>query len=251
MRVHVFGPAFKHEAVDIAKPDVLALDAQFQQHVQAGDPRRAATGRDDLDAVECLASNMQRVGGRGADNDGGAVLVVVENRDVHPFAADLFDDEAVRGLDILKVDGPERRLHRADDFRELFRVRLVQFNVEAIDIGEFLEQDRLALHDRLGGKRADVAKTQNSGAVGHDRHKIAARGITCGGRGIGLDLEAGFGHPGRIGPAQVAPVGQRLGCAYLQFSGFRELVIIQRRLPCAVLPYLFHARLRKTGLVLN
>ncbi len=191
--------------------------------------------RDDLDVFELLARHVQRVGGRRPDDDGGAVLVVVKDGDVHPLAAQLFDDETVGRLDVFQVDRAEGRLQRADDIGQLFGVGFVQLDVETVDIGEFLEQDRLAFHHRLGGQRADIAQPQNGGAVGDDRHQIAARGIVAGGVGVGLDLEAGLGHAGGIGARQIAAVGQRLGGADLQFSGLGELVIVQCRLPQAVL----------------
>ncbi|MEG4641332.1 hypothetical protein VB636_00085, partial [Paracoccus sp. APAP_BH8] len=42
LRRHLLGPAFMDQAGDVAKPDVLALHAQLQQHVEAGDAGRAA-----------------------------------------------------------------------------------------------------------------------------------------------------------------------------------------------------------------
>ena len=55
-------------------------------------------------------------------------------------------------------------------------VLLVDLDVEHVDAGEFLEQDRLALHHRLGGERADVAEAEHRGAVGDHRHEVGARG---------------------------------------------------------------------------
>ncbi len=54
--------------------------------------------------------------------------------------------------------------------------RSFDLDVEHVDAGEFLEQDRLALHHRLGGERADSAQAQHGGAVGDDADQIAARG---------------------------------------------------------------------------
>ena len=45
----------------------------------------------------------------GGGDDGGAVLVVVEDRDVHQLAQALLDDEAFRRLDVLEVDAAEGR----------------------------------------------------------------------------------------------------------------------------------------------
>ena len=224
----------------IAEPDILAPHAQFQQHVQAGDARRPAARRDDLDLVEPLACHMQRIGGCCPHDDGRAMLVIVKDRNVHPLAAQLFDDETVGGLDVFKVDRAEGGFQRTDDRRQLYRIGLVQLDVETVDIGEFLEQNRLAFHHRLGRQRANVAQAQHGGAVGDHSHKIAARGIAAGRGGIVLDFQTGLGHAGRIGAAQVAAIGQRLGGPDLELSGLREFVIIQRRLPETVVARLVH-----------
>jgi hypothetical protein len=43
------------QPLQIAQPDVFAPHTQLQEHVEARDPRRAATGGDDLDILERLA----------------------------------------------------------------------------------------------------------------------------------------------------------------------------------------------------
>jgi hypothetical protein len=73
---------------------------------------------------------------------------------------------------------------------------LVHLEVETVDIGEFLEEHRLALHHRLGGQRADIAEPQHGAAVGDHRDEVAARGIPGRVGRIGLDFKAGLGHAG-------------------------------------------------------
>ena len=46
--------------------------------------------------------------------------------------------------------------------------------VEHVDVGELLEEVRLALHHRLAGERADVAEAEHRGAVGDDGDEVAA-----------------------------------------------------------------------------
>ena len=46
----------------------------------------------------------ERVDQAGGGDDGGAVLVVMEDRNVHQFAQALLDDEAFRRLDVLEID---------------------------------------------------------------------------------------------------------------------------------------------------
>ena len=133
----------------VGQPDVFALDAHLDQDVQAGDTRRPATRRDDLDFVEFLASQDHRVAGRRADHNRRPVLVVVKDRNIHALAADAFDHETFGRLDVLEVDRAERWLERTDDIGEFLGVGLVHLDVKTIDVGEFLEQNRLAFHHRF------------------------------------------------------------------------------------------------------
>ena len=117
---------------------------------------------------------MQRVDQAGGGDDRRAVLVVVEHRDVHQFAQALLDDEAIRRLDVLEIDAAERGAEIAHAIDELVDVLGVDLEVDRIDVGEALEEDRLAFHHRLRGERAEIAEAENSGAVGDDGDHVAA-----------------------------------------------------------------------------
>jgi hypothetical protein len=60
----------------------------------------------------------------GQRDDGRAVLVVMEHRDVHELAQSALDDEAIGGADVLQVDaaegGPEKA-HRVDELVDVLR----------------------------------------------------------------------------------------------------------------------------------
>ena len=171
-----------------------------------------ASARDgDLHGANVFAHQLQAVEQRGAGNDGRAVLVVMEHRDVHALGQLALDVEALGRLDVFEVDAAQRRLQRRDDVDELVGVTLGQFDVEHIDASEFLEQAALALHHRLAGQRADVAQAQHGRAVGDHAHEVSARGVVEGFGWVGLDVQAGVGHAGRIGQRQIQLVRQRLG----------------------------------------
>ena len=70
-------------------------------------------------------------------------------------------------------DGP-RIAHAVD---ELVDVLGVDLEVDRIDVGEALEQHRLAFHHRLGGERAEIAEAEDGGAVGDDGDQVAARRV--------------------------------------------------------------------------
>ena len=84
-------------------------------------------------------------------------------------------------------------LHDVDD---LVRVVGVELDVDGVDVGEALEEDRLALHHRLGGQRAEVAQAQDRGAVGDHRHQVALGGVVVGGAGSSAIASTGTATPG-------------------------------------------------------
>ena len=137
---------------------------------------------------------MQRVFCRRADDDGGAVLIVMKHRDVEALAQFALHLEAFGGLDVFEVDAAKRRLQRGDDLDQTIRIGFVQLQIEHVDAGEFLEQHRLAFHHRLGGQRADVAQTQDRAAVGDHRDQIAAGREAEGIGRVFDDLFTGGGH---------------------------------------------------------
>ena len=138
-----------------------------------------------------LAHQLQRIHQRGAGDDRGAVLVVVEDRDLHRLLQRFFDVEALRRLDVFQVDAAEGGLQKLAGLDDFVGIVGVQFDVEHVDVGKALEQHTLAFHDRLAGQRADVAQSEHRGAVGHHRDQVALGGVLVGVLRVLLDLEAG------------------------------------------------------------
>ena len=122
--------------------------------------------------------------------------------------------------------GPSRRTQLTNSSTSV----RVDLEVDAVDVGEALEQDRLALHHRLGGEGAQVAQAQDGGAVGDHGHQVAAGGVVVGGVGVLLDREAGGGDAGRVGERQVAGGGQRLGGRDLDLARAAAGVQLERLL---------------------
>eukprot|EP01022_Parablepharisma_sp_SALTPOND_P023573 TRINITY_DN501_c0_g7_i1.p1 TRINITY_DN501_c0_g7~~TRINITY_DN501_c0_g7_i1.p1 ORF type:complete len:1271 (+),score=484.06 TRINITY_DN501_c0_g7_i1:9557-13369(+) len=223
--VQATGAAFIDDALAVDHVDVLALHTQADHHFHAGNRGRAGAGDGDLDCSDVLAHQFQAVQQGGRRDDGGTVLVIVEDRDVHARRQLLLDVEAFRSLDVFQVDAAQGRLQCGDDLDQLVGVVLGQFDVEHVDTGEFLEQAALAFHHRLGGQRTDVAQAQHGGAVADDGHQVAARGVVEGLQRIGFDVQAGIGHARRVGQRQVALVRQRLGGTDFDLATRRRAVV--------------------------
>jgi len=124
------------------------------------------------------------------------MLVVMEDGNLHLLAKRRLDDEALRRLDVLEVDPPERGLEGEDDVDELLRILLGDLDVEHVDVGELLEEDPLALHDRLARQRSDVAQPKHRRTVRHHGHQVALRRVLVRRVRPLLDLEARLGHSG-------------------------------------------------------
>ena len=175
-------------------------------------------GSHQLYLPQLLSRQFHGVEYSSGDDDGGAMLVVVEDRNAHAFLEAGLDLETFRTLDVLQVDAAECRLERCHHIAEELRVGGIDLDIEDIDAGEFLEQHRLSLHHRLGGFRADVAEAEHGGAVGDDGDEVGARRQGVDFLGVVGNNEAGGGNPRRIGKRQIALVGQRLGRLDLQLS---------------------------------
>jgi hypothetical protein len=172
---------------------------------------------------------VKRVDQAGGRDDRGAVLVVMEHRNVHPLPQRLLDHEAFGGLDVFQVDAAEARLEQLDTVDEGVDILGLHLEVDRIDIGEALEEDGLALHHRLGRKRAEIAEPQDRRAVRDHGDQVALGGIVIGGRRILGDRQHGHGHAGRIGQRQVALRRHRLGRDDFDFSR-PALGVIEQRL---------------------
>ncbi|MNS55454.1 hypothetical protein D3C72_882900 [compost metagenome] len=227
VRVHQFRAALVDDAGQVGDVDVFEREAQVDDQVQAGQRRGARARHDQLAVLDFLADGFQAVQDGRADDDGGAVLVVMEDGNLHAVAQLALDVEALGRLDVFQVHAAEGRFQRSDDVDQFVRVRFVDLDVEDVDAGEFLEQHALAFHHRLGRQRADIAQSQHGRAIGDDGHQVAARRVFIGVGRIDDDFFARCRHAWRVGQCQVALVGQLFGRRHADFAGARALVILE------------------------
>jgi hypothetical protein len=222
----VFALALDH-ALGVAHQNVLGPHTQANHHVQAGNGGSAGTRHRHLHRANVFAHQLQAVEQRGAGDDGGAVLVVVEHGDVHALAQLLLDVEALGRLDVFQVDAAQGGFERGDDLDQFVGVALGQFDIKHIDACKLLEQTGLALHHRFRGQRADVAQAEHGRAVGDHAHEVAARGVFESQRWVGFDRQTRVGHAGRVGQREIALVAQGLGGREGNFSACGAAVVVQ------------------------
>jgi hypothetical protein len=124
--VHALGAALVDHALGVAERDVLGAPIALTSSTQAIAAAPGAVA-DELGGLEIAAGQMQRVDQAGDRDDGGAVLVVMEHRNVHDLAQALLDDETVGRLDVLEIDAAEARPqkpHAVDELVDILGVDL-------------------------------------------------------------------------------------------------------------------------------
>ncbi len=225
--VDAFAAVVDHAGA-VAHGDVLVLDAHRLDQRGTGDGGGAGAVHHDLHVRQLAAGDVAGIDEASRGDDRRAVLVVVHDRDIHPLAQRLLDDEALGRLDVLEIDAAKARLHQGDRLDEGIGVLGRQLEVDRIDIGEALEQHRLAFHHRLGGERAEIAEAEDRRAVGDHRHQVGTGRVSCRGGGIFGDCLDRGGDARRIGERQVALRRHRLGGDDLDLTGTDRLVIEKR-----------------------
>ncbi len=228
-RVEVAAPFVDH-ALRVRHQHVLLRKTELHEQVQARNGRRTRARAHQLHFVELLAYHLEPVQDRGGRDDGRAVLVIVEDGNLHALAQLLLDVEALGRLDVFEVDAAQRRFQHRDGLDELVRIGLGKFDVEHVDAGELLEEAALAFHHRLRGERSDVAETQHGRAVRDHAHQIAARGVLLRVERIGVDRLARGRDTRRVREREVQLVGQRLRRRDGDLAGLRILVVCESAL---------------------
>ena len=131
------------------------------------------------------------------------MLIIVHDRNIQAVDEAAFNGEALRGFNVFKINaakGGGQHFNSGDDLLGPARVKA---NIEGVHIRESLEQQAFAFHNRLCGKRADIAKAEHRRAVGDHSHEVALARVFIGCGGVGVDGEASLGHTRRIGKGEV------------------------------------------------
>ena len=139
-----------------------------------GDPGGAGARDHDTQVGQRPTDDRGGVEQPGEHDDRGAVLVVVEHRDVEALLEPGLDVEAARRRDVLEVDAAVGRSQPGDRLDELVDGAGLHAHRHRVDPGEVLEEDRLALHHRHRRERTDVAEAEDGGAVGDRRRRCCA-----------------------------------------------------------------------------
>ena len=177
------------------------------EHLDDGSAGSAGSVQHDVHILHLLAHHTQGVDEGSSNHDRGAVLVIVEHRDVQLPLQGFLDFKALGALDVLQIDATKGGRNGLAGRNDAGCIVGVDADGEGVHTAELLEQHGLALHDRQTGFRANIAQAQHGGAVGDDRHHVALEGVLIHIIGVFLDPAAGLGHTGGVGGGQVVAGG--------------------------------------------
>ena len=190
--VHALAAALVDDAVGVAHRDVLrpGLDQQLGHR----NGRGPGAVEDDLDLVHLPAGDLQGIEQGGQAHHRGAVLVVVKDRDIQPFAQSSLDFEAPGRGDVLQVNAGKNRRDVFHHLHDPVGLLGADADGKGLHPAEGLKQDGLAFHHRQRRPGADIPQTQDRAAIGDDGHQVVLAGIVIGGHGVLEDLGADLGH---------------------------------------------------------
>ena len=180
----------------IAHRDVFVAHAHRLDEAGTGERRCARPVHHHLDLAKSSPRQQARVDEARGGDDRRAMLIVVHHRNFHAFAKRLLDLEALGRLDVFEVDAAEARLHQRYRFNNRIGIFGRQLDIDRIDIGEALEEHRLALHHRLRGERTQIAEAKDRSAVRDHRNEVAPRCVVVGQRRFFRDRQHGHRYPG-------------------------------------------------------
>ena len=189
-----------------------------QEQLDNGNGGGAGAGGDHFDFFFPLSHHFEGIGETGQGDDGGAVLVVVEDGDVAFFLQLALNLKAAGGGDIFQIDAAKGAGDEGDGVDKFVDVMGPHAKGEGIYPAEGLKEDAFALHHRHTGFGADVAQAQDGGAVGDDGAEIVPAGEIIGAAWIFLNFQAGLGHAGGVGKGEVLFGGDGDSSHHFQFS---------------------------------
>ena len=221
-------PISVQDAANVDERDVFPNNPHSYPHLHAAGRGCAGADAGDAQRIHRLVLELRGIAHGSGSDDRRAVLIIVEDGDLHLFAQRPLDHEAVRGSDVFQIDRAEGRFERSHDGDELFGVDFIHLDVEDIDVREALEEHGLAFHHRLGRARPDVAQTEHGRPVGDHAHQVPARGVQVHRIRIFGDLQTGSGDTRRIGQRKIQLRRDRFGPDDLDLSRTPLTVIAQR-----------------------
>ena len=88
-----------------------------------------------MDVFNPFSRHGERIGQCSQKDHGGAMLIVVHDRNIQLLFESFFNFEAFRSRNILQINSTESRFQNFDRSNELVHIFCIQFDIENINIG--------------------------------------------------------------------------------------------------------------------
>ena len=124
-----------------------------------------------------LASDLERVPQCSKGHHCGAVLVVMENRNIEACTQALFNLEALWRCDVFEVDSTEGWSDALDEVNDFINGASVNTNRETVNATELFKEERLSFHHGHGTFWANVTETKDGCSVTNDCHRVLTNGV--------------------------------------------------------------------------
>ena len=193
-------------AFGIQDSHVFRFHSVFQK--EAGNGGACCTGavHNDFDFIDLLAGDFESSQKSSQGSNGGAMLVIMEYRDIHDFLQFVFNVIAFRRGNIFQIDAGKVLFQQFHGMDEFILVLCVENNGDGINVAESLVECGFAFHNRHGSSSTDVAQAQYAGTVGNNSYHIASPGHFQGQVFILLDFKAWCGNARGVYDSQVMAI---------------------------------------------
>src|SRR5699024_6585073 len=192
----------------------------LSQHVNGSDTCGTSTGDDNLQAGQVAAEQLQGIAQCREDDHGSTVLIIVHNRDIEALNETTFDLKAAWCGDIFQVDSAEGWCQASDRINEFINVLGIEHDGDGLQASKGAKQLRFAFHHGQGRLWADIAQSQNGGAIRDDRDGIAHASVRAGYFWVCGNCFTNFGYTWRVRQGQIAHIAQRAGGSNREFAAF-------------------------------
>ena len=146
------------------------------------------------------------------------MLIIVHHRNIEGALQAFLDIEALRGLNVLKVDAAKGWRNTLYSLTELLRVFLINFDVKYVYATVNLEKQALPFHYWLTTHGSNITESQHSCSVRNDCHKITLIRIFISIVRILLNLKTRISHTWRISQRKICLSTISLGGLYFNFA---------------------------------
>ena len=163
--IHTVLPILVDDASRVTYEKVLFLSSITFYQLKACNASSTSSIADYLDIFDVFLGDLEGINEASEAYNSSAVLVVVENRDLHLLLQLFLDVEAVRGLDVFQVDTTEGRRQMFQDEDKFFRVRLLDTQINAVDARKLSEKRCLSFHDWFACKWTDIAEAEHGCSI--------------------------------------------------------------------------------------